>query len=621
MKTSMISFGDLNPNNRTLLCLLLIAFFTALLFFNSIALREYNLHATYSKGTLQLCEGCKTRYEWHTASMLVYVNNWLQEGAWNLRFALFDAPRAVEFGDHSQRFFYPAYPPGAVLPVYLLFRAIDGIGSVDNFADDRSKQLLTIIAYNYLLHLLLALLLCFSVFLILRHLDFDYLNATVLACIPALIQFHNAHSMYWHHMLYTFDAAVLLPYVAFVFLELLRLVKSSRAIDITVQILQPLLLFYGMLTDHLYVFVALTVYVLRLLRRDIVPPRSLSTALRFVGRSLVFFAPALVAWGLWMWQVSYFSEQSFFTAVADSGKTRDDYDLVAALLFRTGIEQHPEHYFHYLRHALYTWLQEGYGVTGVLMLYATIYVVWRGRRVATRALKFDRIVVGAYVLLFVPCLLHTLFFLHHAWNHVFSALKFSSALSLSFVVFPLLVLQLRGKSPRTVVAQLAGRANIYATTALALALTVFYIYLQIYDRNPLTHFFRPPDFKYMVLGDYVRANTDYEDVLFSSSVSMPIAPPQALSMSGKVVYRVNNLDYVHLLVRDIEEDFRVRFLYLYHETEEIEQLRDFLQQHNLQPVTAERENIGGFLSIDGQAFVRWYERAVPEAERLQNKAT
>ena len=89
----MISFGDLNPNNRTLLCLLLIAFFSALLFLNSVALREYNLHATYSKGSLNLCEGCKTRYEWHTASTLVFVNNWLQEGAWNLRFALFDTPR------------------------------------------------------------------------------------------------------------------------------------------------------------------------------------------------------------------------------------------------------------------------------------------------------------------------------------------------------------------------------------------------------------------------------------------------------------------------------------------------------------------------------------------------
>ena len=617
----MISFGGLNPHNRTMLCLLLIAFFSALLFLNSVALREYNLHATYSKGSLNLCEGCKTRYEWHTASTLVFVNNWLQEGAWNLRFALFNAPRSVEFPDLERRFFYPDYPSGAILPVYLLFSAIDGSGWVDNFASERSTQLLTIIAYNYILHLLLVLLLCFSVFLILRHIEFDHVNAAVLACIPALIQFHNAHSLYWHHMLYTFDSAVLLPYVAFVFLELLRMTKTSRAVRVTVQVMQPLLLFYGMFTDWLFLFVALTVFVLRLLHREIAWPRSLGAALRFGARSFVFFAPALVALGLWMWQVAYFSEQSLFTTLASSNNAMTDYNLVSALQFRTGMGQHPEGYFHYLIRALYTWLQEGYGLTGVLLLYATFYVIWRGRRLTTSAVKFDRIVIAAYVLLFVPCLLYTLFFLQHAWNHVFSALKFSLALSLSFVVLPLLIVQLRGKSARLVVAQIGGKVDVYAVTALALAGAVFYVYLQIYDRHLVTHFFRPPDFKYVVLGDYVRASTEYEDVLFSSSVRMPIKPPQALSMSGKVVYYVNNLDYVHLLVRDIKQNFRVKILYLHVQTEEIEQLQKFLEQNDLRTTTEEREKVGGFLSIDGRAFVRWYEQTVPEEERLSNAPT
>ena len=617
----MISFDDLNPNNRTLLCLLLIAFFASLLFLNSVALRENYLHATYSQGTQRLCEGCKTRHEWHTASTLVFVNNWLQEGAWNLRFALFDAPRSVEFRDFDQRFFYPAYPPGAILPVYLLFSAIDGSGLADNFAGERSKQLLILIALNHLLHLLLVIMLCFSAFLILRHIEFDHFNAAVLACIPALIQFHNAHSIYWHQILYTFDAVVLLPYVAFVFLELLRMTKTSRAVCVTVQILQPLLLFYGVFTDWLFLFVAVTVFGLRLVHKDIVWPRSLTTTLRFVARSVVFFAPALVALGLWMWQVSYFSEQRLFAMPGSSGDRLTNHDLVSALQFRTGIGEHPAGYFHYLIRALYTWLQEGYGLTGVLLIYATSYVIWRGRKLATSVVKFDRIVIVAYVLLFVPCLLHTLFFLNHAWNHVFSALKFSLALSLSFVVLPILILQLRGKSARFVVAQLAGKFDIYAVTALSLAGTVLYVYLQIFDRHPVTHFFRKPDFSYVVLGDYVRENTEYSDVLFSNSVPMPIQPPQAMSMSGKVVYSVNNLDYVHLLVRDIERDFRVRFLYLHHQTDEIEQLRSFLKQNNLRTATEEQERIGGLLSIDGQAFVRWYEQTVPEEERLRNKPT
>ena len=617
----MISFHDLNPNNRTLFCLLLIAFFSALLFIRSVSLREYHLHATYSQGSMHLCEGCKTRYEWHTASTLVFVNNWLQEGAWNLRFALFDTPRSVEFRDYDQRFLYPAYPSGAMLPIYVLFRAIDGSGLVTDFANDRSKQLLAIIAYNYLTHLLLVVLLCFMVFLMLRHLAFDRFNAAVLACIPALIQFHNAHSIYWHHMLYTFDSAVLLPYLLFVFLELLRLTKTSRAVRVTVQVLQPLLLFYGVFTDWLFVFVALTVFVLRVLHGNIAWPRTLAMTLPFAVRSLLFFAPALLALGLWMWQVLYFSEQSLLTTLAERSDRVTDYDLVSALQFRTGIGQHPAGYFHYLIRALYTWLQEGYGILGVLLIYATFYVVWRGRRLTSSAVKFDRIAIATYVLLFVPALLHTLFFLHHAWNHVFSALKFSFALSVSFVILPIFIMQLRGKSSRFVVAQMAGKIDIYAVTALALAGAVFYIYLQIYDRRPLTHFFRQADFSYVVLGDYVREHTDYHDVLFSNRVPMPIKPPQGLSMAGKVIYFVHNFDLVHLLVRDIEQDFRVRILYLHNQTDEIEQLRDFLTQQDLRTTVEEKERIGGLLSIDGQAFLRWYEQTVPEAERLSYEDT
>ena len=614
----MISFHDLPANNKTVLCLLLIAFFTALLFLRSIALRENHLHATYSVNSLQLCEGCKSRYEWHTASTLVFVNNWLQEGAWNLRFALFDAPRAIDSQEIDQRMFYPAYPPGSILPIYLLFRLIQASGFIDDFAHKRGKQLLLVIAYNYMLHLLVAMLLCFTVFLLLRHLDFDRFNAAVLACIPAIIQFHNAHSLYWHHTLYTFDQAVLLPYLAFVFLELLRMAHTSRAVKITVLTLQPLLMFYGMLTDWLFLFVALTVYGWRLLRGDIAWPRSLATAGRFIASSVWFFVPAVAALVLWVWQVAYYSDYNLFEAIAKGGDYQvPDYDLTGMLQFRTGIGHQVESYLHYLIRAFYTWLQEGYGVTGVLMLYVTFYIVWRGRNMVTDEVKFNPMVSAIYVLLFVPCLLYNLFFLNHAWQHVFSALKFSFALSVSFVVLPLMIMQIRGKDMRMVVAKMADKIDIYAVTALALAGMVFYVYLQIYDRRPLTNFFEPPDFKFLVLGEYIRENSEYKDVLFSSSMVMNIKPPQAMSMSGKAVYWAYNMDQVHLYVRDIKQDFRIKIFYFHTQKDELEQTVRFLEANNLVVNRTEHEKIGILLYFDGQAFLRWYEQTVPAAERLQ----
>lgn len=612
----MSYFSNLTPGKKTALCLLGLMLFTYLLFLKSVSLREKYLASTYSVGSLRLCEGCKPRYDWHTASTLVFVNNWLQEGAWNLRFGLFDLPRAVETPTLDKRAFYPAYPPGAMLPVYVLFKLAQASGIIGDLEKNRGSQLLLLVAYNYLLHLLLVMLLSFAVFLVLRNMQFDRGNAAVLAAIPVLIQFHNAHSLYWHHKLYTFDQAVLLPYVAFVLLELLRMLSTSRRITIAVQILQPLLIFYGVFTDWLFVFIALTAYVLRIIRGEIVWPRSFNAVLRFVAGSFLFFLPVLAALSLWAWQVLHFSEHSFLSAIAEnSEEVASGYDMRQAFLIRTGAGVRLEGYLHYLKRVFYTWLRDGYGFSGVLVLYATAYCVWRGRKIATSEVKFDRVLISFYTLLFVPCILHMLFFINHSWQHVFSSLKLSFALSLSFVVLPLLILQIRGKPANFVVAKLAGRADIYATTALSLAGACFYVYLQIYDRLPLTHFFARPDYRFAVLGEYIRKNSTYEDVLFSSSVIVPAKPPQSLSLSGKRVYLASNLDHIYPVVSDIEQDFRVKILYLDEQAAETQQLATFLEKHDFTVTRHEEKDTGGLLEFDGRSFMRWYEQTVPAAER------
>ncbi len=92
-------------------------------------------------------------------------------------------------------------------------------------------------------------------------------------------------------------------------------------------------------------------------------------------------------------------------------------------------------------------------------------------------------------------------------------------------------------------------------------------------------------------------------------------------MSGKVVHPSENLDQVYLQVRGIEQDFRVRFLHLPYQEREMEQLRKFLEQHDLRTTISRRERVAGFLSIDGQTFLRWYEQTVPVQERPTDTPT
>ena len=138
--------------NKTSLCLLLISLFTCFLFARSVAIREQYTAPTFMRQ--------QNYYQKHldaTASTLSFVNNWLQEGAFQLNFGLYRYPAAVEMLTLGSRGLYASYPPGTIVPIYLLFKALDSAGIFPDIYESRGTQLLLLTLYNYALHLLLAL--------------------------------------------------------------------------------------------------------------------------------------------------------------------------------------------------------------------------------------------------------------------------------------------------------------------------------------------------------------------------------------------------------------------------------------------------------------------------------
>ena len=167
---------------------------------------------------------------WHhrvTAHVLITVNNWLKEGPVSLGFGRYWYPPSVETPTLDKRFFYASHPLGSNLYVYMLFKLLDVTGLVPNIYEKRGTQLLLVILYKYLLHFLTTLSLCTLVFFVCRKLDFDHLNSTLVGIIPAIVQFHNASTLYWNHFLYNEFAVVLLPCVLFILLEILRVICAS----------------------------------------------------------------------------------------------------------------------------------------------------------------------------------------------------------------------------------------------------------------------------------------------------------------------------------------------------------------------------------------------------------
>ena len=606
---------------------LIIIIVTLCLFVKSTQTRQLWMQPTYSIDSLHICPGCSTMYEWLTAHALVHVNNWLQENPLQLRFALFHTPRAIEAQTSNQRIYYGSYPPGAILPLYVMINIL-ALFEPD-IRHDRIMQLRMIIAWNHACHMLLALVLCCIVYFTLRRVGCDALNATLMACTPAIVQYSNAHSLFWFNLIYSFDQAVLLPCALYVLLELAsgkesaklaskaafcnaRLLASSshsgmrgrsrasgarkRWQDATWKIptMQALVAFYGTLTDWLFVFFIAIVYLLRLTEGRIVLPRSYKESWNFLHRSFWFFLPSLSAITIWLYQVQHFGSHSM---LGEKLVSRMGLDIPTFMLWTEALTS-----------AMFRWPELGYGASGVTLLYIAFYVAMRVRLRERNPTTPAAQAANCYLLLYVPCLAHVLFFVFHSWDHLLSSLKLSLALSVLFALLPYMVM----RSNHTRALFYLGHKPIYVTTTIVLVATVIFGYVR---SREATRFFSLPDAGFVRTGNFIRTNTVWQDVVFSREPVAPVKPPQMLSLAGRVVHVITNLDHVYQKVQDIAEDFTIKiFYYPQRDNQDIDRLVQFLAAQDLPTSLVEDKDkeTGGLLAFDGKAFVYWYRKAAQQ---------
>ena len=588
--------------NKTFFCLLIITLFTTFFFARSVTVRERWIVPTFMS---------QSPHQDVTAASLAYTNNWLKEGIFSLHLGLYVYPASVEMPTLDKRYFYPSYPPGSILPVFLLFKVLDATGIIPNIYEKRGAQLLLIIMYNYLLHFLLALVLCYMAFFVCVKLGFDRLNSTLLAITPAIVQFHNANSLYHHHVFYNMELAIMLPFIMYIFLEFLRRSYTSARILRVVRVLQPLLMFYGVLTDWFFVFVILTVYTIRIIRKEIDLPISLKQGLLWLKQSFLFFVPALAAVLLWVYQFTYYLQNiahDNLIAVARYGAEETKMSLFDKLLERVGIADGIDYYLYYLKTAFISYIQNGYGLAGLAMIYATLWAATRGRKFMQEDSDKIKQATVIYLIFFIPSVIYNLFFLQHSHDHIFSSIKFSPALSLAFILLPVFILQIFRKSHLLPAAQIMDTRNVSLAAVIAVSSSILYGYTQIYDKNTNTRMFSRPDYSHVVIGDFIKANIDYKDVVFSDFYYVRSAyNNKHLHFTNKIIHPAYNLDHVYRKIKSIESDFNINIFYS-EQGNEAENLRSFLASQNINVNDIQGERIGGLLVFDGKEFRTWYER-------------
>lgn len=501
----------LNSNStKPVFCILILIIITSIIFNYTVEVRE-----PWFGG---LSDGHNQRL---TGSTLKFSEYWYQEGPVNLKFTMLENPKSIEFPTLSSRDPYTSYPPGVVFPIYF---ASEIIGHEPDVA--------LVMNYDLWNHFLVALFLSLIIFVFLRQLKIDLLNSLFFAIIPIIMELLLPAPLYWFQNAFFSDQAVILPFVLYIFLEVLRDDVKAKNNLMFLNIVQNIIMFYGFLTDWLFVFIALTVYIKRIISGEIVLNKKVYPFIK--GSLLYWFVPLLA--------IALFAAQVYVLGTLSH--------TVSNAFFRTGVSQNGAKYLHNGLSIFLGHLTKGYGPVAIPALFISLisiplayYYIYK-QKVSCNVEKIKKTLYLMGMLL-VPCLLQVCFFRNHSVVHDFSVLKFSVPLAtIPFVLLPILISFV---SENSLLKSLNYDINI--SKYFKMNFRIFIIFLVVFAAVSSYVIYENPNYKsffpginnnFKIIGDSIAKNTGYNDIIFSPDFEIPENPPQQLAYSMKRVYKVNS---------------------------------------------------------------------------------
>jgi hypothetical protein len=470
-------------------------------------------------------------YFWATRTdelaLLVYCKNWYREGIFNLKFAMLRNPKSVEFQTLASRVVYNSFPPGLMLPIYLIAKLIQHEPNVP-----------LLVGYNLSNQFLIAFFLSLIIFFFLLQLNFSYFNAFILAIIPSPLVLLLPTLLWYFQYMYTFDTGIILPSVLFIFFEVLRDTIQSRRIFAFTTLLQALVMFYGTLTAWFFVFVVITVYAKRILNGELG-----KGIWSLIKRSAIFWLPFLLAIALYCFQLYSFSFGVLPT-------------ITKKLQYRSGLA--PSSTWHIKDFYTQFWIEKiagqfGKAAVGVLwgslflFLSSFIYIIvqhLRNRKI-DRNLKRTVSLMG---ILLIPCFMYTYILRQDSVMHPDPAIKFIVPLAtIPFVILPVLIFLLLGINLK------------WMPIIIPCLVLLAFAHLRKEHAAYISKL-NMPNKSDEIIGTFISSNTSYKDVCFSPDFCIRDMSDSCISYSMKRVYLVGSFNEIYEKVGNLKEDYEVTII-------------------------------------------------------------
>jgi hypothetical protein len=445
------------------------------------------------------------------------VNCWLEEGAVNLGFKMYENPKSIEFNTLYDREAYISYPPGVLFPPFI-------VAKIMGKKEIQSQFLLDFLEYWFLLDTLLVCLLFYAIFTVclrLRNKNAVMLSSAALSiiwmCLP--------DNLFWLRNVFFADQCIITVVLLFLLLEIYTplVEQKSKIIKYIFVCFKFLIVLYGVLTDYYFLFVIFVAWIVR-----IAPLFRLKQGKwrNIIEISLIYVLPVILGLGLFLWQISTVS------GYYEWMKWKMDERTV-------GINSGGKSMFLLLVYQFvksYTVIGSAFICLCVILLIYTII-----KAIKHKTPIFDRStpLQGIGTVICLPPIVQSLVLLNHSAIHLFTMTKFSFPFIFSILAF-IYFLTGRYNKMRNKPGFLCG--TLITSAFITALIVIFHIFGSFgYLKKDLLV---PNSYE---LAHLIRDNYSYEDVYFSFTDSIPINPPEALAVSKKRVWKINDLSDIDRL--------------------------------------------------------------------------
>lgn len=474
------------------------------------------------------------QHSWISGSTIKFVNNWLEEGAINLNFTSYEYPKSIEHAAIEDRGAYLSYPTGEVFFVYIFAKAT-GHSQID---------ISFLRKFQAVWFWLEAVLIYVFVWSFLRHTirsERKIENALIALCTSAMWLLMPTCTYYLANV-YFADQCVILWIIAYVFANYIRWISKNKKIP---SVACVLLLFSGILIDYYFWIFAFFVFVYDL--AIAIKTTKSKERLKASVKTILFHGiPAILAVGTFYLQLSQTND--WLSDVMLKARVRTSSEGIGKSSIRMILDNIGNAFAYDSELIVFLAVLAAFAV----LLYAKLIASKEKRK------KYlsNNPGLAIFAIYSIATAMQLLVLRNHSGVHEFSMIKIAWIVAMLPLFIATCLRYLSGEDIANKEVKLFKKVRLssFGVSFFVLAtLTVFATGIPFSTKNFYKGRWNVNKTEYSI-AHVLAQETRYEDVVFSFTHSIPDNPPQELSISKKVVYKISSIKEMDSLFPNLPDE-------------------------------------------------------------------